>query len=56
VTREEREKKIAAICDAMDNWDLETLLQWAKDVRGDMLKNVGDDVIELEYQEDVVGS
>ncbi len=42
-----REQKVEDILDAMDNWDLETLVSWAKDVRRNLLENLSD----IEIQE-----
>lgn len=55
MTPEEREKKIEAICAAMDDWDLETLLYWAKGARGVILMKCEDDELEVVYQDEVVG-
>ncbi len=49
------QEKIKAICDQMDNWDLETLLDWAKGARGALLMQLSDGMLEQVYQEDVVG-
>ena len=50
----EREKKIEAILDAMDTWDAETLLDWAKGARALILQGLDDEMLEDVYQEDVV--
>lgn len=49
------QEKIKAICDAMDDWDLETLLDWAKDARAQILGALPPADLEQVYQEDVVG-
>lgn len=49
-----RNDKIEAICQAMEDWDLETLMDYAKDMRRERLAQRSDQEIEHIFQEDVV--
>jgi hypothetical protein len=42
---------IQAICESMGNWDAEELLQWAKNIRRDLLLMSPTKQIKEEYQE-----
>lgn len=51
-TPKPRDAKVEEILSAMDNWDEETLLAWAKDVRRDMLDRCSDVDIQRCWEED----
>ena len=46
-----REEKIAAIVNGIDDWDLDTVVQYAKDRMEDFLVEVNDEELNREYQE-----
>ncbi len=48
-----REEKIEAICDAMDGWDLDTLVEFAKDMRRVRLHECTDEAINEAFAEEV---
>jgi len=50
-----RDEKVEAILDTMDDWDQETLIQWAKDTRRDLLAKETDEQIDTEYRTEVLG-
>jgi len=42
-------EKILAIVETMDNWDLDTLISWARDVREEMLSRCTSEEINQTY-------
>lgn len=46
-----REEKIAAIVKCIDDWDLDTVVQYAKDRMEEFLVEVNDEELNREYQE-----
>lgn len=51
-----RKQKIEAIVEQMENWDLETIIEVAKDMRRDELKRLSAKQIETLYQHEVTGN
>lgn len=47
-----REEKIVAICESINNWDLGTLLSWAKDVRKNELEALTDAELDVVHHAD----
>jgi hypothetical protein len=50
-----RDDKIEAICNSMENWDVDILISFAKEMRAERLRSLDDKVLDKIYQEDVVG-
>lgn len=48
-------EKIDAIIEQIDNWDLETLIDWAKERRRELLEKESDEVIDEAYHAEVIG-
>lgn len=52
MTQKRRNEKIQDLCDAMEQWDLDTLMQWAKDQRKELLIAASDDDIQETWEEE----
>jgi len=48
--------KIAAICEGMDNWDHETLIDMAKDMRATLLSKESMKTIDMLYGAEVIAA
>lgn len=51
----DRKQMIEALVNQIDDWDLESLILWAMEVRRDLLEQYSDEELERAYKFEVLG-